>query len=100
MERTDLIHCFPNYIPGWREVGDTPDIAALIAPRALHLNFGETDTGTPIEEVKTGVEVIRRAYVSANAGDRFSYYIEPGAGHDLTEEMSRRMRAHFKKHLA
>ena len=100
MERTDLIHCFPNYIPGWREVGDTPDIAALIAPRALHLNFGETDTGTPIEEVKTGVEVIRRAYVSANAGDRFSYYIEPGAGHDLTEEMSRRMRAHFEKHLA
>lgn len=100
MERTDLIHCFPNYIPGWREVGDTPDIAGLIAPRALHLNFGETDSGSPIEEVKKGVDVIRRAYASKKAEDRFSYYIEPGSGHVLSDEMSRRMKAHFAKYLA
>jgi dienelactone hydrolase len=100
MERTDLIHCFPNYIPGWREVADTPDIAALIAPRALHLNFGETDTGSPIEEVKKGVDVIRRAYASKKAEDSFSYYIEEGAGHVLSDEMSRRMKAHFAKYLA
>jgi dienelactone hydrolase len=100
MERTDLIHCFPNYIPGWREVGDTPDIAGLIAPRALHLNFGETDSGSPIEEVRKGVEVIGRAYASQHAEDRFSYYIEPGAGHVLSDEMSRRMKAHFARFLA
>jgi dienelactone hydrolase len=100
MERTDLIHCFPNYIPGWREVADTPEIAALIAPRALHLNFGEKDTGSPIEEVKKGVEVIRRAYASKKAEDRFSYYIEAGAGHVLSDEMARRMKAHFAKYLA
>jgi dienelactone hydrolase len=100
MERTDLIHCFPNYIPGWREVGDTPDIAGFIAPRALHLNFGETDTGSPIEEVKKGVEVIRQAYAARKAEDRFSYYIEPGAGHVLSDEMARRMKAHFAKYLA
>jgi dienelactone hydrolase len=100
MERTDLIHCFPNYIPGWREVADTPDIAALIAPRALHLNFGEKDSGSPIEEVKKGVDVIRRAYASKKAEDRFSYYIEEGAGHVLSDEMSKRMRAHFAKYLA
>jgi dienelactone hydrolase len=100
MERTDLIHCFPNYIPGWRQIGDTPDIAGLIAPRALHLNFGETDSGSPIEEVRTAVEVIRRAYAVKNAEDRFSYYIEPGAGHVLSDEMSRRMKAHFAKYLA
>ena len=29
---------------------------ALIAPRALHLNFGENDGGSPIEEVRAGVE--------------------------------------------
>jgi dienelactone hydrolase len=100
MERTSLIHCFPNYIPGWREVGDTPDIAGLIAPRALHLNFGETDSGSPIEEVRKGLEVIRRAYASQKAEDRFSYYIEAGAGHVLSDEMSRRMKAHFSKFLA
>jgi dienelactone hydrolase len=100
MERTDLIHCFPNYIPGWRQFGDTPDIAALIAPRALHLNFGETDSGSPIAEVTTAVEVIRRAYAAKQAEDRFSYYIEPGAGHVLSDEMSRRMKAHFARYLA
>jgi dienelactone hydrolase len=100
MERTDLIHCFPNYIPGWRGVADTPDIAALIAPRALHLNFGEKDSGSPIEEVRKGVDVIRRAYASKKAEDRFSYYIEEGAGHVLSDEMSRRMKAHFAKYLA
>ena len=72
MERTDLIHCFPNYIPGWREVGDTPDVAAFIAPRALHLNFGEKDTGSPIEEVHKAVEVIQKAYAARNAADNFS----------------------------
>lgn len=100
MERTDLIHCFPNYVPGWRAIGDTPDIAALIAPRALHLNFGETDSGSPIDEVRKAVATIGRAYESRGASRQFSYYIEPGAGHVLSEEMSRRMMAHFAMHLA
>jgi dienelactone hydrolase len=100
MERTDLIHCFPNYIPGWRQFGDIPDVAGMIAPRALHLNFGETDSGSPIEEVKTGVEIIRRAYAAKKAEDKFSYYIEPGSGHVLSDEMSRRMKAHFARYLA
>lgn len=99
MERTDLIHCFPNYIPGWRRHGDIPDIVGMIAPRALHLNFGETDGGSPIEEVKTGVEIIRRAYKAKKAGDRFTYYIEPGSGHILSDEMLRRVKAHFATHL-
>ena len=46
----------PQLIPGWRRYGDIPDIVGMIAPRALHLNFGETDSGSPIEEVKAGVE--------------------------------------------
>src|SRR4051794_37967400 len=100
MERTDLIHCFPNYVPGWRQVGDTPDIAAMIAPRALHLNFGETDAGSPIEEVRTAIERIQQAYAARHAEDRFSSYIEPGAGHVLSDEMARRMKAHFARFLA
>jgi len=99
MERTDLIHCFPNYVPGWRQHGDIPDIAGLIAPRALHLNFGETDSGSPIEEVKTGVEIIRRAYQAKKAEDRFTYYIEPGSGHVLSDEMLRRVKSHFARYL-
>jgi dienelactone hydrolase len=99
MERTDLIHCFPNYIPGWRRYGDIPDVAAMIAPRALHLNFGETDSGSPIEEVKAGVETIRRAYRARGAEDRFTHYIEAGSGHILSDEMLRRTIAHFARYL-
>jgi hypothetical protein len=99
MERTDLIHCFPNYIPGWRQHGDIPDIVGMIAPRALHLNFGETDSGSPIEEVRAGIETIRQAFRAKKAEDRFTWHIEPRVGHELSDEMLRRVKNHFAKHL-
>lgn len=99
IHREHMLHCFPNFVPGVYPHGDTPDIAALIAPRALHLNFGETDSGSPIDEVRRGVEVIRRAYESVHAEDKFSYFIEEGVGHVLSEEMWKRTRQWFAKHL-
>ncbi len=54
-----LLHCFPNFIPGIHRYGDHPEIAALIAPRALHLNLGETDHGSPIEEARAGCGGLR-----------------------------------------
>lgn len=100
IERTNLIHCFPNYVPGWRQIGDIPDIVGMIAPRPLHLNFGETDDGSPIEEVRTGLETIQRAYAAKKASKNFSYYIEMGSGHILSDEMWKRTKAHFAKYLA
>ena len=94
-----MLHCFPNFVPGLWQYGDTPDIAALIAPRALHLNFGETDGGSPIEYVRAGVKTIARAYESMHAEDKFSYFIEEGAGHVLSDEMWRRTKAFFAKQL-
>jgi len=99
VHRARLLHCFPNFIPGWFRYGDTPDIAGLIAPRALHLNFGELDAGSPILEVRQGVDAIGRAYARAGAADRFSHYIEQGAGHVLSAKMWRRARAWFRRHL-
>lgn len=99
IHRTHILHCFPNFIPGWLRYGDTPDIAGLIAPRALHLNFGELDEGSPIQEVREGIKTIARTYEQAGAADRFSCYIEPGAGHILSEEMWRRTFTWFHKHL-
>jgi dienelactone hydrolase len=100
IERTHLLHCFPNFIPGIHRYGDTPDIAALTAPRPLHLNFGELDRGSPIAEVRQGIETIARAYAAMGAGENFSHYIEPGTGHVLSDEMWRRAKAWFAKHLA
>jgi len=99
IHRTHILHCFPNFIPGWFQYGDTPDVAGLIAPRALHLNLGETDGGSPIEEAREGCKTIARYYQRAGAADKFSHFIEPGTGHVLSEEMWRRARAWFERHL-
>ncbi len=99
IHRTRLLHCFPNFIPGLHQYGDTPDVAALIAPRALHLNFGENDGGSPLPEVHEGVETIAQAYARAGAADRFSHFIEKGVGHVLSDAMWRRTLDWFHRHL-
>lgn len=99
IHRTKMLHCFPNYIPGLFQYGDTPDICGLIAPRALHLNFGEKDAGSPIEEVREGVKTIAKAYEAMHAEGNFSYYIEEGAGHVLSPTMWEKTRQVFEKHL-
>ncbi len=99
IHRENMLHCFPNFVPGVFQYGDTPDIAALIAPRALHMNFGEKDRGSPIDEVRRGVKVIQRAYEAQHAEKKFSYYIEEDSGHVLSDEMWKRTKAHFSKHL-
>jgi hypothetical protein len=99
IEHEHILHCFPNFVPGWLQYGDTPDIAALIAPRVLHLNFGELDSGSPIEFVKDGLLRIAKAYQKAGAPWNFTSFIEPGQGHVLTEAMWKRAKAVFAKHL-
>ena len=99
IHRTKLLHCFPNFIPGLHQYGDTPDVAALIAPRALHLNLGENDGGSPIQEARAGVETIAAAYKAVGAEDRFTSFIEPDTGHVLSEAMWKRVREFFAKHL-
>lgn len=99
IEKEHLIHCFPNFVPDWKKYGDTPDIASLIAPRALHFNLGEDDGGTPIAFARKGISRIERAYKNAGKPDNFSYYIEAGAGHELTPAMWQQVRTCFARHL-
>jgi len=94
-----LLHCFPNFVPGWLQYGDTPEMAALIAPRALHLNLGETDGGSPIEHARAGIERIAAAYEKAGAPNQFSSFVEPDTGHVLSDEMWQRTKAFFERHL-
>ena len=96
---TKILHCFPNFVPGWIQHGDTPEMAALIAPRALHLNLGETDSGSPIEHARAGVERIKSAYARAGAADKFSAFVEAGTGHVLSPAMWEETRAFFEKNL-
>lgn len=95
----NMLHCFPNFVPGIYEYGDIPDIAALIAPRALHLNLGENDGGSPIKQAREGVQTIQRAYESMHAEDQFSYFIESDTGHVLSPKMWSQTRDFFERHL-
>ena len=97
IHRTKILHCFPNFIPGLHAFADTADLATLIAPRRLHFNLGETDHGTPIPEAKEGIERIEAAYASADAADQFSWFIEPGVGHVLSDEMWKRTKNVFQE---
>lgn len=99
IHRHHLLHCFPNFVPGLFEYGDTPDIAALIAPRPLHMNFGELDSGSPLEEVRAGVERIAAAYAQLNEPDKFSCFIEPATDHVLSDTMWQKARDWFAQHL-
>jgi hypothetical protein len=99
IEQEHLLHCFPNFVPGWTNYGDTPEIAALIAPRALHLNLGEKDEGSPIESAQRGLKRIAETYKKAGAANKFSYFIEPDKGHVLSDTMWHQMKENFNKHL-
>ena len=99
IHREHMLHCFPNFVPGLLQHGDTYNIAALIAPRPLHMNFGELDRGSPIDEVQYGLKRIAATYTEANARQNFSYFIEKDTGHVLSKEMWRRTKEWFAAHL-
>lgn len=99
IHREHMLHCFPNFIPGLMQFGDTPNIAALIAPRPLLLNFGDNDSGSPIDQVRAALPVIQQAYDSMHASDKFQAVIEENTGHVLSETMWKRTRDWFAKHL-
>ena len=87
IHRHHLIHGPGLFIPGLGRYGDTPDIAALIAPRRLHLNLGEEDVSSPIAEARAGIDRIARAYRLRGAGENFTAFIQAGAGHVLSAAM-------------
>jgi len=100
IHESKLLHCFPNYVPGWGKYGDTPEMAALIAPRALHLNLGESDRGSPIDHARAGIVRIEKAYRDQGASENFSHFIEPDTGHVLSDAMWKKTREFFAKRLA
>ncbi|MCM8534784.1 MAG: acetylxylan esterase [Lentisphaeraceae bacterium] len=87
IERTQLLHCYSNFIPGLNQYGDLEDIVSLIAPRRVHVNLGEVDIGTPIPEAKASIVKIASVYKAAGAQEKFTHFIEKGADHVLTDKM-------------
>ncbi|MBQ9387500.1 MAG: hypothetical protein IJU01_02435 [Lachnospiraceae bacterium] len=62
------------------------EVAALIAPRALYIENGSTDSLFPIESVKTEYERLKPYYEAAGAGDRLMLYIGEN-GHEVSDNV-------------
>lgn len=100
IEDHHLTHCHTTFVPRWRQYGDTPDIAALIAPTPLLMNFGGDDAESPLSGVEPGILTIASAYERAGVPENFDAVIEPGVGHTLSEAMAERAYRWFERHLA
>jgi hypothetical protein len=100
IHREQMLHCYPNFVPGINQHGDMQDIVALIAPRPLQMNFGDLDEGSPIDCVREGLEVIARQYEKLDARESFSYLVEEKTGHVMSEAMWKATIQWFDRHLA
>ena len=47
-------HCVDNYVPGLLRLAEMPDLAALVAPRALFAESGRADPIFPLRRVRGG----------------------------------------------
>ena len=56
--------------------------------------------GSPIQEVRAGVETIATSYENAGAADKFTWFIEANTGHVLSDVMWQKTQARFAEHLS
>lgn len=73
-------HCVDNYVPGLLQLCEMPDLAALVAPRALFAVTGDTDPIFPIGAFNEAVGEAQQIYQAFGQPDRFASEIFEG-GH-------------------
>ncbi|MDQ2799022.1 MAG: alpha/beta hydrolase family protein [Armatimonadota bacterium] len=67
-----ISHCIDNYVPGLLRLGEMPDLAALIAPRALFVENGRADPIFPIAAFEQAVAQARDIYQTFGVPERFA----------------------------
>lgn len=70
-------HCECNYVPNLLTLGDTGDIAGLIAPRSVQIISGETDPIFPIDGVREQYARLEQIYQVFDADDQCTLSIHP-----------------------
>ena len=86
-------HCKCGAIPGLLPDFDLPELALLVAPRALHVSNGKTDGFGP-EEAQRCVELVK-PYFASSGGTKPWFTISPG-GHEFALETAAKF---FNQHL-
>lgn len=95
-----LQHCLYHYIPGMVAAGiDWDQVVATAAPRALFLERGGLDDGTPEPMFQAFVTAIEHRCWRENLPSSVTPFEEPKAGHGVTEPGLRAGMAFLQKHL-
>lgn len=64
-------HCVDNYVPGLLRLAEMPDLAALVAPRALFAESGRADPIFPFAGFEQAVAQARDIYHAFGVPDQF-----------------------------
>lgn len=64
-------HCVDNYVPGLFTLCEMADIAALVAPRPLYAENGETDPIFPLAGFHEAAAATRQTYASEGVSEKF-----------------------------
>jgi dienelactone hydrolase len=80
-------HCIDNYMPGLLLDAEQPELAGLMAPRALFVESGEQDPIFPVEYTRQAIAWLEAHYSTWNAAGQFDWDIHPGS-HEINGRKS------------
>jgi dienelactone hydrolase len=83
---TFLKKFYERIAPGLIDRFDGPAMLPLIAPRALLVVNGDSDPRSPLGGVREAVASAEQAYAAAGAPEKFSFFLEVDAAHEVTSE--------------
>ncbi|MNO24501.1 hypothetical protein D3C76_143240 [compost metagenome] len=76
-------HCIDNYLPGILLDAEQPELAGLIAPRALFVESGEQDRIFPAGHVRQAISILEETYAAWGVQEQLAYDIHSG-GHEIS----------------
>lgn len=80
-------HCIDNYMPGLLLDAEQPELAGLMAPRALFVESGKQDPIFPVEYTRQAIAWLEAHYSTWNAAGQFAWDIHPGS-HEINGRKS------------
>jgi dienelactone hydrolase len=96
--RDEVIHCFMNYVVGQLPACDHPQLAAMIAPRALMISAGSRDIIFPCDGIHDTYDYALGTYDALRVPDKLSLHLED-CGHGFTPTMHAEALTFFNRWL-
>jgi dienelactone hydrolase len=92
-------HGIYYFVPGLLRHFDNEAVVALIAPRSILFQTGDSDSGSPVSGIRTIEAVTQKVYALYGQNERFKSMIYPNTGHVYTPEMWKQTKAWLESHL-